>query len=213
MFSGRAASSLGGLRMLRVPDFSGQGIPVDAKGMQPAADLPPSFQQRSLLRGHGFTADELRTMSPADVAREYAQAVREGAQPPGAAHNEAQRHQLQAEADQAEHAAKQAAHIRAMQAEADRAVAAARDAAARKRAAVSSTPVPRAAAAAAPPPGGDIPAEFSAESACRRRGDEPENKRATRVELFKTNAKNVNSCSRTGPIHGQRCSPGFGLKV
>jgi hypothetical protein len=123
--------------MLSVPDFSGQGVPVDAKAMQPAADLPPSFQQLSLLRGHGFTADELRTMSPADVAQEYAQAVREGAQPPGGAQPEAHNRQLQAEADQAVHAAKQAAHIRAMQAEADRAVAAARDAAKPKRIAVN----------------------------------------------------------------------------
>jgi hypothetical protein len=56
--------------------------------MKLPADLPPPFQQLSLLRGHGFTADELRRMPPADVAREYVQAVREGAQTPGGAHSQ-----------------------------------------------------------------------------------------------------------------------------
>jgi hypothetical protein len=37
------------------------------------------FDQLSLLKNHGFTQDELRTMSPADVSRQYAQAAREGA--------------------------------------------------------------------------------------------------------------------------------------
>jgi phage-related tail fiber protein len=120
--------------MLSVPDFSGQGIPVDAKAMQPAADLPPPFQQLSLLRGHGFTADELRTMSHADVAREYVQAVREGAQTPGGAQPEAHRRAAQAEGDRAVQAAQDAAHIRAMQKAADQAVQAAKDAARRKRA-------------------------------------------------------------------------------
>jgi hypothetical protein len=37
------------------------------------------FDQLSLLKNHGFTQDELRTMSPADVSRQYALALREGA--------------------------------------------------------------------------------------------------------------------------------------
>jgi hypothetical protein len=44
------------------------------------------FDQLSLLKNHGFTQDELRTMSPADVSRQYALALREGATagpPPG----------------------------------------------------------------------------------------------------------------------------------
>jgi hypothetical protein len=51
---------------------------TDLAGKSPA-DLKTLFDQLSLLKGHGFTADELRAM-PADVvAQEYAQAVREGA--------------------------------------------------------------------------------------------------------------------------------------
>jgi hypothetical protein len=53
---------------------------TDLAGMSPA-DLKTLFEQLSLLRGHGFTADELRTMPRSWVALEYAQAVRNGATP------------------------------------------------------------------------------------------------------------------------------------
>jgi len=42
-------------------------------------DYGTLFDQLSLLKNHGFTQDELRAMSPADVSRQYALALREGA--------------------------------------------------------------------------------------------------------------------------------------
>jgi len=66
---------------------------TDLAGKSPA-DLKAMFEQLSLLKGHGFTTDELRTMAPADIAREYAQAVKEGAQA-GAAAPEAEPQQEQ----------------------------------------------------------------------------------------------------------------------
>jgi hypothetical protein len=53
---------------------------------KPAAPAAPNSSgltadQLSLLQGHGFTADELRTMPRSWVALEYAQAVRNGATP------------------------------------------------------------------------------------------------------------------------------------